>query len=118
MKPRTLLLRRRLWRLLAPLGKRRRDVTKDERYWIIREAIPYEYSDPEFSKWSDIQDRLYPLCDDILSRTAQTRAGLAVQVKAILMAAADLWDDPLAEDGSHEREAVSRFVGVMPAPLR
>jgi hypothetical protein len=94
---------------------------RDDRYWTIREAIPYEYFDPELSGWKNIYDRLYPLCADILSRTAQTKAGLAVQVKAIQMAAADLWDDPDAEDGSHERafiEAVFRFVGITPAQLR
>jgi hypothetical protein len=93
---------------------------KDDRYWIIREAIPYEHSDPELSKWSDIHDRMYPLCEDILSRTAQTRAGLAVQVKAILMAAADLWDNDLPPNAAHERtfiEAVCRFVGIEPPPV-
>jgi hypothetical protein len=46
--------------------------------------------------WKSISDRLYSLAEDILSRTATTKEGLAVQARAISAAAAELWDMPEA----------------------
>jgi hypothetical protein len=69
--------------------------------------------------WNDIHGRLYPIVDAILSRRAQTVAGLAVQARAIVMGAADLWE-PLGEEIERERvfiESVCAFVGVKPEQL-
>jgi hypothetical protein len=69
--------------------------------------------------WNDIHGRLYPIVDDILARRAQTIAGLAVQVRAAIMAAAELWE-PLGEEIERERvfiESVCTFVGVKPERL-
>jgi hypothetical protein len=60
--------------------------------------------------------RLLGLTDDILGRRAHSVAGLAVQTRAIIMAAPDLWD---CENERHERtfiEAVCAFVGVAIPP--
>jgi hypothetical protein len=57
-------------------------------------------------------DRLCDLTSDILARKAHSVDGLAVQTRAITLAAADLWE---LDDESHERtfiEAVCRFVGL------
>jgi hypothetical protein len=51
----------------------------------------------------------------MLSRKAQTIAGLAVQTRAITMAAGDLWNADLEPNEAYERtfiEAVCAFVGV------
>jgi hypothetical protein len=67
--------------------------------------------------WNDIHGRLYPIVDDIFSQRARTIAGLAVQARAVVMAAAELWD---FEPEGHERvfiESVCAFVGVAPAQL-
>jgi hypothetical protein len=69
--------------------------------------------------WNDILDRLDPIIDEILSRRAQTVTGLAVQARAVVLAAADLWDGE-GEDERHERvfiESVCAFVGVAPEQL-
>jgi hypothetical protein len=73
----------------------------------------------EESPWTPIHDRLYPIVDAILSRRAQTIAGLAVQARAIVMGHADIWD-ALDEDTERERlfiESVCAFVGVKPERL-
>jgi hypothetical protein len=67
--------------------------------------------------WTSIHDRMYPLVDAILSRGAQTVAGLAVQARAATAARADLWEE--AED-TYERtfmDAVCEFLNVTPVPL-
>jgi hypothetical protein len=92
--------------------------SKDDPYWTIREAVSYECSDPELSGWTEIHDRMFPLCEDILARTAQTPTGLAIQVWAITFAAADLWDDPEANEHALAFiKAVRRFVGITGAKL-
>src|SRR4051794_32948999 len=86
----------------AITGVARRDApvySKDDPtgYWTISEAVPYEHYDPELSGWAEIGDRMFPLCEDILARTAHTPGGLAVQVRAITMAAGELWDTDLPD---------------------
>jgi hypothetical protein len=64
--------------------------------------------------WTDIHNRLYTTVDEILSRTAQTITGLAVQTRAVVMAAAEMWNENTWED-PHARlfiEAVCSFAGV------
>ncbi|HEY2531134.1 MAG TPA: hypothetical protein VGJ20_24910 [Xanthobacteraceae bacterium] len=70
-------------------------------------------------KWAAIDKRLYPLFDKIMAHTATTVAGLAIQTKAIGLAAEDLWSD--VPDNRHKRqfiEAVCRFTGVVPVELK
>jgi hypothetical protein len=70
--------------------------------------------------WNDIHGRLYLIFDYILSQRAQTVDGLAVQARAIVMAASDLWEDRGDDNEAHERifiEAVCAFVGVAPEQL-
>ena len=55
------------------------------------------------SRTSRLRSRCDRLCGDILSRKAQTIAGLAGQTLAVTMAAADLWVVPLPDNESHER---------------
>jgi hypothetical protein len=92
-------------------------------YWDARGAVSKttpngDDSDAdEESPWTHIHDRLYPIVDDILSRRAQTIAGLAVQARAVVMAMADPWD---GEGERHERvfiESVCAFVGIAPEQL-
>jgi hypothetical protein len=65
--------------------------------------------------WDDLHDRLYPKCDEILSRVATTREGVALQVKAAICAEMDAW---INEDTAEHRrisalvESVCQFVGV------
>jgi len=102
-------------------GIARRDVPAiDENdpsgYWEIRKAIAQDGTGipDEDNPWNPIHDRLFPLAEDILSRKAQTIAGLAVQTRAVVLAAADVWEQETPE-AIHERtfiEAVCRFVGV------
>jgi hypothetical protein len=74
---------------LLALG-RRLDVLADE--WLDQ-ALRYRrrlaVSDEEINA---LCDRLNPLTDDILSRKAQTLAGLAVQAKALSIARTNLWE--------------------------
>jgi hypothetical protein len=95
----------------------------EEGYWATRTKVVKEHpcEDPDLTQWGNVQDRLYPLADEILSLKASTPAGLAVQAKAVAFAAADLWD-PVANEGDvHERlfiEAVCAFCNITPLPLR
>jgi len=60
------------------------------------------------------------LTDAILARTAQTREGLAVQIRATTLMTAELWTSKNC-DAPHERafiEAVCRFAGVPVPELR
>jgi hypothetical protein len=97
---------------------------KDSPYWTIREATPLNHPDPELEKWTEIHNRLFPLCEKILSMRAHTLEGLAVQTNAIGLAAAELWDPGMNQDDdkpNHERmfvEAVCAFLGITPVPLR
>jgi len=78
-------------------------------YWKTREALSKAAShadrdedDKLFLTIDDIDDRLFPLAEDILSRRARTVAGLAVQAKAVTLAAGELWNDG-RDDNEHER---------------
>jgi len=91
-------------------------------YWDARMSISGDDFDgqAEDDRCNAMQARLFPLAEDILARRAQTIAGLAVQAKAITLAAADLWDEEDADGHDHERtfvEAVCAFVGITPVPL-
>jgi len=116
-----------------PEGHRYRDpvpeLTKENRavwYHATRDKILHErfsgYSD-EDNPWNAIHDRLDALAKDIISRKAQTVAGLAVQARAMTAYYAELWDrdeDDEDDEGSGHRifiEAVCAFVGVTPVPL-
>jgi len=74
------------------------------------------------SVWDKFHDRLYPLVDEILRLKASTPAGLAVQARAVVMAAQDLWDCADHHDGNqHERlfiEAACAFCGIAPLPMQ
>jgi hypothetical protein len=62
--------------------------------------------------WSDIHDRLHPLCEDILEYRPRTVAGLGVQARAMSIFVEDLCPD---EDGVRAFvEAVCAFSGVVP----
>jgi hypothetical protein len=70
--------------------------------------------------WDDIQDRLFTLAAAILPRRAVTAAGFAVQARAVVFAAAELWDRGVIPEDSHEKlfiEAACAFLGIMPAPI-
>jgi hypothetical protein len=96
-----------------------------------RQAIRTKYDDREEAQcdehgcsiaWSEIHDRLLPLCGRILACRAHTVAGLAVQARAISLSVPELWDDEEEEeddnsDECHHRrfiEAVCSFTGVVP----
>jgi hypothetical protein len=67
------------------------------------------------TQWEAIHDRLSPLAAEILSKKAQTIAGLAVQTRAITLVAYDIWEPAFVGDSDHERkfiEAVCAFVRV------
>jgi hypothetical protein len=69
--------------------------------------------------WDDIHGRMWPLIDAIMEYNAQTAAGFAVQVRAVSLYHAELWDGEL-EEGEHHRgfiEAACAFAGVVPVPL-
>ena len=92
---------------------------RDEGYWGTRRRIIEEYpcEDPDLTRWENIHERLYPLVDEILSLTASTPAGLAVQAKAAALTNADNEGD----DNSRERlfvEAVCAFCNIAPLPLQ
>ena len=96
-------------------------------YHATRERISkQQFGGPEYSDenepWGPIHDRLYELVNEILPCKAVTAAGLAVQVRAVVLAAADLWDGDDNDDDNtkHEKlfiEAACAFVGVTPAPF-
>jgi hypothetical protein len=90
-------------------------------YYEARSAIARaDHSDTdEECPWTPIHGRLYPIVDAILSRSAHSLAGLAVQARAAVMAAAEIWDAP-GEETERERlfiESVCAFVGVKPERL-
>lgn len=69
--------------------------------------------------WGDIQDRMWPMIDDILECRAQTVAGFTVQVRAVSLLHAELWDGG-PSDGDDYRpfiDAACTFAGVVPVPL-
>jgi cell pole-organizing protein PopZ len=74
-------------------------------YWEIRKAVAQDGTGTpdENNPWNPIHDRLFPLAEDILSRKAQTVAGLAVQTRTITMARGDLWDADLEPNEAYER---------------
>lgn len=72
--------------------------------------------------WNDIDDRLYPVVEDILSRTARTTEGLAVQARAWHIGDQQMFDqhyepDNQSEYGARFLAAVYRFMGVGPLDL-
>jgi hypothetical protein len=74
--------------------------------------------DATWATTDDLNDRLFPLAEDILSQRAHTRAGLTVQAKAVSLVAAELWENPDYHN-PHERmfiEAVCSFLGITPIP--
>jgi hypothetical protein len=88
--------------------------------WLAINVIP----GPDFDqvRADATLDRMNELVWSILPRRAQTVAGLAVQTRAITMAAADLWDGE-GWDGEGELthecafiEAVCGFVGISREP--
>jgi hypothetical protein len=90
----------------------------EDEYWaqtaIDRAETVIESED---EPWDGIHDRLYPLANEIWSKKAQTISGLALQTRAIVLAAHDLWDPGMLSDNDHERkfiEAVCAFVGITP----
>lgn len=81
--------------------------------------------DDDGEAWGKINDQLYRLVDEILPLKASTPAGLAVQAKAVVFAASDLWDiipdDEPDDYNPHERlfiEAVCAFCGIAPLPMQ
>jgi hypothetical protein len=92
-----------------------------DNYWAIRSRIISEepHGDPDSTRWDRFFDRLSPLIDAILSRKAQTVAGLAVQARAFTLSSNEWWgDDPPCEnDALAFAEAVCAFVGIVPTPL-
>jgi hypothetical protein len=65
--------------------------------------------------WDAIHGRLFPLAEEILSKKARTIAGLAVQARAVTLAAREIWEPEFMEEHDHERkfiESVCAFVGV------
>jgi hypothetical protein len=66
----------------------------------------------------DILETLDTLTKEIISRKAETVAGLAVQARAMTVYYAELWD---VDDDNHDHrnfiEAVCAFVGITPEPL-
>jgi hypothetical protein len=91
-------------------------------YYEARSAIAqadHSGDSDEECPWPPIHGRLYPIVDAILSRSAHSLAGLAVQARAAVMAAAEIWDAP-GEETERERlfiESVCAFVGVKPERL-
>ena len=67
--------------------------------------------------WNSIHDRLFPLCEDILSRKAKTSAGFAVQARAMSVHHAEEWDTIGDEENRSFIEAACAVVGVTPVPL-
>jgi hypothetical protein len=68
--------------------------------------------------WDKINDRLSPLVDEILSLKAATPAGLAVQAKATVYSASDLWDGQIED--THKLlfiEAACAFCNIAPWPI-
>jgi hypothetical protein len=79
--------------------------------------------DPEYNEagesiiWNEIHDRLYPLCDRILSFRPRTVAGVAIQARAISLSADTLWDEQQCERDQNLLsfiEAMCLFAGVRP----
>jgi hypothetical protein len=69
----------------------------------------------DMEPWDDIHDRLDPLAKEILSKKARTIPGLAVQARALLLVAREIWEPVFMSDKDHERkfiESVCAFVGV------
>ena len=62
-----------------------------ERHRICHETFDGPEHSDENNPWTSIHDRLYALVDAILPRKAVTTAGLAVQARAVVLAAAELW---------------------------
>jgi hypothetical protein len=69
--------------------------------------------------WVSINDRMYPLIDDILSLRATSVAGLGVQARAASLYFDELWEpqdaDPAGIAQREFIEAVCAFCGVAPA---
>jgi hypothetical protein len=92
---------------LLALGAQLNELEKE---WRLFNVIPDESY--EQTRADAVLDREDALVWDILSHKADTVGGLAVQTKAITMAAAELWGEL---ENTHERafiEAVCAFVGV------
>ena len=74
-------------------------------------------------KWTRIHDRMFPLCEDILSRHPTSIPGLGVQARAASLYFEGLWDsdgDDEDPEGAAQRsfiESVSAFSGVVPVPI-
>jgi hypothetical protein len=62
---------------------------------------------------------MYPLVEDILSRTAHTIPGLVVQARAITLSENELWDYEYDNDDRVRAfiDSVCSFVGVTPVAL-
>ena len=94
-------------------------------YWKKRSelATAASTSDPDFTEWEKLIDRLSVLVQPIFGCTAKTAAGLAVQANAASMACEELWDDEcVGNEGSLEVErvfieAVCRYAGIAPYAL-
>jgi hypothetical protein len=92
----------------------------------VRSATELDEADEDVDEhgcsvaWNRIRDQLYKLIDEILPRKAVTAAGLAVQTRAVVLAAFELWYDEENDDNEHERlfiEAACAFVGTTPARI-
>ncbi|HUI12562.1 MAG TPA: hypothetical protein VL048_03720 [Xanthobacteraceae bacterium] len=111
------------YRRCSPVPK----LTKKNRavwYWATHDKIMEQSpsTDPDLTVWDEIHDRLHPLARDIISRKAQTVAGLAVQARAMTVYYSELWDGGSVDDeNEHDHrnfiEAVCVFAGVKPLPL-
>ena len=67
-------------------------------YWAIRGQLFEQHEAADDGHSQIIYDRLHALCEDILAKTAQTKDGFAVQVRAInsLLNCAGVQDDEAA----------------------
>jgi hypothetical protein len=97
-----------------------------EKRWVVisaamDEAWAREQEEEKITRvsvWDRIHERLFPLCEKILSLRPTTLAGLAVQARASSLSEEQLWNG--VDEPSSERafiEAVCAFCGIKPVPV-
>jgi hypothetical protein len=82
----------------------------------IHTWVSQGFRDTDDYDWKDYFDRMGPLVSEIISETAHTIPGLAVQVRAIMLREWLLWGDEFEPDNCTRIfiEAVGKFAGVAP----
>ena len=90
----------------------------DKRCAAARAALG-SFRDPDLENWSEIHDRIWPISNAILAIKAPTLESFAIQVRAMTVSHAELWQDYREEDTCLRQfmRSACELVGVTPVEL-